>query len=413
MSAALPWAGLAGLTLWVAIPGPWSLALAALGFGLAALDRSSKVTPMRWALVVGVGAVLCGFLVESRVRGVIADGDGLWEAREAALYEQLRDDFDQVLDRSISAASTLADGFAGGNQMTFAQLQKVRRSGGIDGLAVYDDDGQLVIWDGEHRGQVPENVRLGAAGFAYGEVPLASHFYVTRAIEGGGTAMVSILLESDLPEQIRAETGDFVRRFRERTGEVLRVVRPGQLGGWTAAFAMEWEDQALFSVVLERPSDAERLAGLRAIGQALGLIFLFVVWGLLVAGTAGGRIRASVAASSLLALSVILPPEAFPGLRGISSPAEFMLPLGISLGRLALLLGGGAIVAGLAPRMRVGLRGGAALGVAALALGFPLVIMAFQSSASLGLMSQGESGWLAYSMILGAPLGLSRGWRWS
>lgn len=406
LTAALPWLGLAGLTLWVAFPGPWALGIAAVGFGAAAISRSSRGAPVRWALVVGVAAVMAGFVVETRVQGVMTDGDGLWEVREAVLYQQLREEFDQLLDRSISTASTLAEGFALGNRMAFSELQRMRRTGGFDGLAVFDDEGRLVIWDGEHRGRVPENVRLGGAGFAYGDLPLASHFYVTQPIEGGGTAMVAILLESDLPEQVRAETGDFARRFRDRTGEQLRILRPDQLGDQKAAFSMQWEDQSLFSVVLERPTDTERLEGLRGAGQAIGLVFLLLVWALLVAGTVGGRVRASVAASSLLTLSLVLPPEAFPGLGALSNPAQFMAPLGISLGRLALVLSSGAIVAGLVHRVPFADRRGSAASLLFFVLGFPLVAYGFSQGASLGLLSQAESGWLAYTLILGGCLGL-------
>ncbi len=394
---ALPWAALLALATWARWPGPIWLVVAA-GTVTAALiaGRYGPVRRIVGLLVVLVG-VLVGFGVQQRDVHLTRSWDAYWSDREAVVVEDLDRRLGQLLDRTIANVGTLADEAASGNLPDLSRMAVLRGGAGLSALALYDGDGVLRIWDGMHRGQVPQAVKLGEQPYVFGEAPLFSYLYVTRPVAGGGTAVGALLLRTDLPGQT-GDDQDFSSRFHARTGETLQLSTPDRARA-AGVFDYMHEDNALFSLSVQRPSQAARRAELRARGQFWVTAAVLAAWFLLGLAADPSALRGTPALIVGFMLALILPVHVVPGLAALSGPGDVLLFPAGTLARLIVTLAFLVVAAGgarpwLWPRVPMAVAGGA------VAVGFPLVARGFGTSASVGFLAGTEGGWVAYQVAL-------------
>ncbi len=349
------WSGVVGLAAWSRWPSPWWLACVAallLAWLVTAGGRARASGVRAFVGVLLAGGVVSGFVAHHQLRSLSVGWERLWEQREARAAEELSRSLDELLRRAERAADRLAglpvperDGVAA------ASLAEIRRETDVAALALYDSAGGPLVWDGIHRGRVPDPVRSGASRYAYGERPLFSYLYVTAPRpDAGGTAVAAVLLRTDLPAGLAGRRGGFASDFELRTGESIRIFRPREAGrAAEAVWDLRWEDRTLFSVAVEEPDRAaEREAVTDRWIRVLGLLAV-AAWALLGLGTAAASGALAPAAASLLLLALLLPVGRITGFEALGSPASFLLPgpVSASLGRLLALVAAGAVIAGM------------------------------------------------------------------
>ena len=189
------------LAAWIDQPNTWWLLTAAAAVVGSVLSPENRSRTGRAGLLLLLAAVLTGFLAHGRLNLLAQDFEGYWERREAVVAQVLEAELQALLGAGEAAAEALtaAPSIPEGDPR-YRWVARLRRSRGFTAMAVYDSAGSLLVWDGTHRGAVPDQVRFGSVPYAYVDRPLFSHLYFTEPLPGGrGTAMVAALLRSDLP----------------------------------------------------------------------------------------------------------------------------------------------------------------------------------------------------------------------
>jgi signal transduction histidine kinase len=389
-----PGAALVALALWCAVPTPWLLAAAAAGVAAAVVARPRGSLGAGAATLL-ILAILAGFHAHRQAAELRSGWAAYWADREEAVGRRLAVELEELLQRGEEAVEGLAGMVQGPEaRPSLESLSELRRSRGAAALALYDAEGDLRIWDGVHRGRVPEEVQRGAERYAYRERPLFGYLYVT-APAGGGTAAAAYLLRTNLPDRLASEADDFATRFRDRVGEEVRLfpvpLAPGQ-GGWE----LEADGEVLVSVVLEPPDAGARIEArlLRWRGIVFGL--LLGAWLLLALASPPGAGRAVTVGAVVLLAAVAPVPGTAPGVGLLFGTGAAPLPgsVELSLGRLLALsvacVATGAVVA--RPRLRLPpWVGGSVAAIAATAL---LAWLA-EGVRPVGF-ARGEAVWVAY-----------------
>jgi hypothetical protein len=361
-------------------------------------------------LLLLLAAVLTGFLVHGRLNLLAEDFEGYWERREADVAQVLEGELQALLGagEAASEALTAALNIPEGDPR-YRWVARLRRSTGFTAMAVYDSAGRPLVWDGTHRGAVPDPVRFGSVPYAYGDRPLFSHLYFTEPLPGGrGTAMVAALLRSDLPASLEAEGGDLASRIRARTGEEMRLSR-AELAAGEGIWDLRLGDEILFSVAVARPSPAGRAEQVKERwAWALGVLVL-VSWVVLALAGRGVPRHAGVAAIALASLGVLLPLGSMLRSPGLFAPGAFVLPgpLGLSLGQVLGLAVAAALGLGLASVPFRTLRGWTVAIVVALL--FPVLTAGMRFGASPDFLAGTETGWVGFEVVLALLLTLAAG----
>jgi len=402
------WLGVAALGLWAAYPTGWLLLLAAAGT-LAAVPRDGVGSRGRaLGTVVLLGGILAGFGAHRQVGRVVSDWEGYWSAREAAVGERLEAALETELRAAEDAASALAAMSVDSVPSTSGPLAGLRDQFGVTALALYSAGGDLLAWDGVHRGRVPEEVQRGLRRYAYGDLPLFGYLYVTAPTAVGGTAVAAVLLRADLPGALAAGGGDFASRFLRDAGEPIRLVRfttAGASPGW------DWKlgERTLFTVVVDPPTREERAGQVLATWQVRVAGAAVLAWLLLALGAGGARVGGVTASGVLLLLASVLPFQRIGSLAPLFDPAAFALPgpVPLTLGRTAALALALVPLAGVlpAPRRRLSPLQGAGL----VALGLPLLVAWLAAAPSAVGLTRAPLLWMAYQGVLAAVLTLTLG----
>lgn len=403
--AALPWIAVLSLVAWARSPHA-GLLLLATGVTLLALARFRQGPRLvSLGLLVVLAGVVLGFHVQERDRQLTVAWDEYWVDQEARVIADLGRRLDGLLDRSIANVATLAEEADAGNLVSNERVGALRRGAGLAALAVYGPGGVPRVWDGMHRGVVPLEVKLGERPFFFGESPLFSYLYVTAPRADGGTVVGAVLLRADLPGQA-GDVDDLASSFHVRTGETLRLSTPdrARLG---EIFDYMHEGQALFSLAVERPTQAARRGELFRQGAGRCGLLAALAWLLLAvsSGPATGGVRLGVVAGLLLA--ALAPVDILPGLAAFDAPGDVLLPVipNGTLARVILVLAALSLGAGMAA-FRGWRRVGAIVGGAVVAAVAPMAVEHLRRAASVGFLSGLESGWVAYQWALAAGLSL-------
>lgn len=397
-----PWLAAAGLALWTAIPGGAPLILAAAGVTAAALWGRGGSRLWTLGTVVVVGGILAGFEAHRQGSSLRDDWPAYWAGREAAIGDQLDEELQRRLEAGEAAVAILADlGSEPAALPDARRLRELREEYALTAVALYDNDGDLRAWDGEHRGKVPDAVQWGLRQYVYEEQPLFGYLYITAPAGGAGTAVAAFLLRSDLPGRLGVNAPDFASRFRAEVGEQVRVFSAPlaeEQGGWELTIG----DRVLLSVLLEPPRAADRID--RTMDRwRLGVAGVVLLGWLLLALGGPPRLASGAAASATLVFIVgVAPLHEFAWLAPLFDEAEFVLPgpLPVSLGRAALLLGAMVTFVSVLPRPRLRLSPPVVGGIMALAA--PALLLWLRAGAAPPALAGGEAVWLIYQGVAGA-----------
>ena len=407
-----PWIALVSLSVWVASPSSLSLVFAALGMiaGFFGGLRERGVVWVSGSIILVIG-ILVGFFADHEVSDLSTNWNRLWAVREAEVGEQLRDELQALLSSSEAAADQLALGETEFERLEDVRtIQDIRAQHRVSALAFYDSDGRLRIWDGMHRGKVPEEVQAGQVRYAYVDLPLFGYLYVTALAPDGGVAVAAQLMRTDLPLEIGARLGDFGSEFLDLTGEPIRI-NPGDTPNSEGLVPLLLPDgERLLEVLIERPDATDRAAQVLARWRWLVSGGLLIAWLLLAVGGVPKRSTGVIATGGLLFLLALLPLQEIAGLEGIFDWTLFALPLWptalkISLGRLVLLTIAAFTGFAVLPRPKIAMPVWAA--ALSTALLFPLVIAWVRSGLQPLSLGSDRLEWIVYETALAAMLGLT------
>ncbi len=337
-----PWLALAALGLWAATPSGPPLAVAAVALAVSAMASSPRPRPSALGFVAVVVGILAGFVAHRQVSEVTRDFGAYWDRREEEVGSLLQARLEALLQDAETAADGLAQEVARGAGATQAELVQLRRRSGVTALALYGPTGELRVWDGMHRGRVPEEVQRGVRRYAYAGLPLFGHIYVTAPAGDAGTAVAAVLLRTGLPDPLAADAGDFASSFRTQTGEEIRIVAAGAAGaagGWDFRLG----NRVLFTVVLQPPTVDARARRLMARWRVRVSLIAILAWLLLAAGLPAHRASVVVGVGVLGLLAVTLPFDEVQGLGELfrRAPHEGAF---VTLGRWAALTAAAGIV---------------------------------------------------------------------
>ena len=406
-SGFLIWMGFLSLILWARLETSWALAAAAV-FACTSVIKARGSSRRGISAFLLVAGVAVGFHTDLVDRRLTEDWQSYWDGRRDDVGGELERVLNGLVARGDSSVARVVRAATTAGDRTVLQdsLQAVVDGSGMAGAAVYGPDGRLMAWAGGHRGRVPDGVLTGASQYAYFGTPLFSYLYFTAEIPGGlGTAMVASLMRSDLPEAFATGLGDFVSRFREETGERIRIARTDRVAG-PGVFDFGWEDEALLSFTVQEPEPMTRRSERRGTGIHIVIALAALVW--LLESFSGSRRDLPYSVTALLAAAAVLPLE---GLlpADLVNPAFLRLagPFPLPLGRVLLVsLAAVPLAVLLAPRLK-GV--GSWLAPPIVALGFPLVLHWMGQSASLELLGTTDVRWIVFQASITLILTLIAG----
>jgi HAMP domain-containing protein len=355
-------------------------------------------------------AILAAFGAQRQVGELTSGWDEYWAEREAEVGGTRLDDALQGLLASGEAAADSLARMAGelalSRERDVTALKRLRVRQGASALALYDRQGQLILWDGEHRGKVPEDVQRGDQRYLYRDLPLFGYLYVTAKASNGSVAMAAYLLRTDLSPDVGADVGDFRSEFLRETGESIRISAESPTiseGVWELTVP---DGERLLSVVIERPELTARVSTVMGRWQAVVSMSLLLSWLLLAVGGPPRLAAGTVAAGSLLFLAAFLPLDRIDRLTALFGPGLFELPgpLPVSLGRFGLLALAGFTVIAVLPRPKLEIPFWAAGLISGLL--FPLAILLTQGGLRAESLAGGRLEWIVYQGALAAVLTL-------
>ena len=404
-----PWVALAALAFWTSGERPAALFVAAGGVAAAALAPRGRGLLWGVGVAVLVVAILVGFYAHRQVDGVLSDWDGYWADRVSEIEVDLNAELDRRQAAGEQASDALAALWEGSRSgIDPGEVAELRDRSGSSALALYDPTGALVVWDGVHRGRVPEDVQRGDRRHAYRDLPLFGYLYVTSLADDGSVAVAAYLLRAALPEGLRADARDLVARFEEETGERIRITEDDP-GIAEVVWDLALDDDRLLSVVLEPPAATERAARIMDAWR-VRVAVLVVLGGLLVAlagpKTAGA---ATAAALGLISLAAWLPVDQLAALGNAFDPELFGLPgpVPLTLGRFTLLCIVSFTLVAVLPRPRPRLA--PALVAALAALAYPAVLTWVGSGTAPTALAGARFDWVVYETGLASLLALITG----
>ncbi|MDE2782958.1 MAG: ATP-binding protein [Gemmatimonadota bacterium] len=403
------WIGFFCLLAWTRVDSPWILAATSLCIALSAARAARGWRHASATLLLGAGVVV-GFHTDATTRRLSSDWAEYWEERRSAVAERVGLEFDALVvegERTVARVSELA---RVGSPPAVLQdsLRNILEESGMTAVAVLDEDGRFVAWEGSHHGRLPEGVAAGTSRYAYSGTPLFSYLYfAAEQPAGGGTAVAASLMGSDLPAPFASGLGDFASRFAEESGERIRIESSERTAG-PGVLDLGWPDETLLSIAIVEPDPSERRSEVRASRAGLVVILAALAWLLHAFYGARGGVRYAV--GGLVAAAVMVP------LESILKTPEFLAlatrsldgPLPLSLGRV-LLLGAAAapivILAG--PRRRLG--SAAWVLPVTVAISFPLILSWLGDAASLEVLGSSDLQWVVFQLAATLVLTLVAG----
>ncbi|CAN5834150.1 hypothetical protein BH23GEM9_BH23GEM9_02630 [soil metagenome] len=370
-------------------------------------EPDSKSTVPR-SLAVSLGLLLIGIGLATvfswQFHRIERDWAGVVAQREAGLSTSLRRQMADLEARGAETAEIAAQLAASHRgELLFRRLAAVQEQTGVDALAVYSDDGDLLAWAGEHRGPMPDSIWIRDGTAYFEERPLFSYIYFPVAVPGRAEhAVAAVLVETGIiGEGVDGAFADIVAArtrtrasFRRGGGE--RAVWALVSGADTVVHArLDPLTQAEWRGTLNRA--ARRAVLLSVLGAFIALAAAWLRW----SSPAHGRTAAAAPLFLLLPILGFAPlRDSFAAVR-FFSPLLFTLPVpgDISLGRmLAVLLPMAALAAGSRRRTRpvrsalifTGLCGLVLAGV------YPFVLSVLLDGATPALLQTSASLWLGF-----------------
>ena len=404
-----PWLALAALAAWTASASPWALVAAAAGIAARAFSAPRPGPAAGAGSAVLVAGILLGFLAHRQVRDVLADWEGYWDRRVAEVEVDLNDE----LDRRQAAGEAASDALAAlameaGAAIDREEVEAIREGAGAASAALYNPEGRLVVWDGTHRGKIPEEVQRGQRRHSYYDLPLFGYLYVTTVAPDGSVGVVSFLLRAALPDALDADVGDLATRFYAETGERIRITEEDP-GVSEVVWDLALEEDRLLSVVLERPARDDRAMRILDDWRARVAVLAALAWILLAVGAPRSLAGAVVAALGLVSLAGWLPLQLLGPFERAFDASFFTLPgpVPLTIGRLALMALAAFTLVAVLPRPPVRLPPFVA--GALIAAAFPALCAWIAAGAAPTALAGPRFEWIVYEIALAALLSLAAG----
>ena len=405
-----PWLALCALGLWTASPDSLWLLAAALGVTAGAAVRP-KSLGLAWGsgLVVLVGSVVVGFYGHRQVDEIVHDFDAWWADRSAVVGEIFSEEMTRRYDSGEAATLALIEAWLESPDVDLGLVQELRARHGPSALALYDPVGRLVVWDGVHRGRVPEAVQAGVQPYSYHDFPFFGYFYYTATGDDGSTAVAAFLLRSALPEGWRADVDDFASSFYEETGERVRISEQDPGPGEGPVWDLTYRGERILSVSVDRPEPGARADRMMVRWATAVSVLALVAWILLATARPRQYSSTVVAAGTLLLLASWLPFDEIPFMAILFDPEAFELagPVPISLGRFALIGITVFAVVSVLRRPRVSLPPWAA-GLA-VAVTFPMLLGWAVAGSGPTALAASRLEWVVYQVAAAALVSLAAG----
>ena len=401
-----PWLGVLALAAWTRWPSVALLVFAGASALTVLAARPGGGPARALSSAVIFAGVIIGSFGHIDLRRISQNFDAYWDLRSARAEEALDERLQRLLVMGEEAVTRIGNLASGGTNTTVLDgLRGVRQETGMTLAAIYGPEGEFLVWDGVHRGVVPEELRMGDVRYLYRDRPLFSYLYFTAPIPGGGTAMAAALIKANLPRNLEGDPGDFVTDFRDGVGEDLRVFRAERTSG-EDVFDLRWENEALFSVSVVRPTQEQRLSEVRSTWSRIVGLLAVIAW-LMLAFTAGSE-KSDRAAGALtpLGLALLAPVGAAMGSPPFFTAADFVLPGPVPVSFERVLLLGVALGVVLAAHMPPPIRFRSLASGFAVLIGFPLLSTLILGGAGPGILVGAEGKWIAYQMVMAILLTL-------
>ncbi len=367
------------------------------------------------ALAVLIGLLVIGGLLEDRFDRIRDDWEALAHSQEERISAVLARRMATAVERGRRAATRAAQAVEvapAGRATTqlFRSLEQVREQARVNALVVFTSSGGLKAWAGDHRGSIPDEVRIGAAGTYFVERPLYSYLYFTSVAGGRGERAVAALLVDTVlvpragEPALQLDRGAIDPFATRPPGRATMHAGPGK-GAGTAWSLIEGRD-TIGHARVKPITQAELRADIDQDARVLGVLGSLVVLVLLSFGWLRAvehhRTRFSAALPFIAwSIALVIAPEGHVlRLERLYSPLMFVLTtpgdmtLGVVLGTLLPL---GALVA----TARAPVLGGRAYalalaaGAVAVALGYPAALRLFLDSSTPSLFAHDTAFWVA------------------
>lgn len=388
---------------------PW-LGVSLVGTALWTLGAGRS---RRWLYLAGAAVLWLSLGIASGVQYRLHIVSTDWEGLQLGIEESSADALGEALDNLLNQGERAAEGAAeaGGrlesSRRLFTSLEQVHRSSGVSAVALFDSTGTAVAWAGEHRGQIPEQVRLGRTAYVYEEGPLYSYLYFVRPLESGATTVAAFLLESKVGSRERLQP--FADEFERRYGTLPQFWTPAQARGdavWDWVTDVPILSVSFAELTQQHWWDRVVRSGRLWTGLACGIALLLLSFSWFRSRTEDSGVPVLVGTVALL----LAPMDEITAASDLFSPLNFVLPgpFDVTLGVLCILLLGATLwVLTHASRFRTRrLPFGLAAALATIA--FPAGLELTIGSAAEGLMTRTPVGGapmlLASVLVIALPL---------
>ncbi|MCI0433585.1 MAG: HAMP domain-containing histidine kinase [Gemmatimonadetes bacterium] len=393
--------------LWMYAGAITILATAGLAWRTPAASAAGRASLVAGLVFTGAALAVCGF-AQQRFRHIQFDWDRVVREREQQLGTRLDRRMSVVAQRGRLAAERAAAMAETDSVAPFEALATVRASMDIDALMLFTSSGDLVAWDGDHRGTIPDVIRRGGRPL-YAERPLYSYLYFPAPVKGRALHAVSaVLLETGTPPRPGEPAA---RRTVAARTNVPAQFRSGPGHGPDVAWSLVIDGDSVVHARLERTSQAEMRASVAATARRAAVLLALVALALIAAGWL--EVARAVGSRRWTMLPLLVAPIAFVltpwgpvlDLERLLSPGLFLPPTSgePSLGELmSVVVPMTALAATLhAPRVTarswVVALGGAAL---LLAVAYMLAIRLALSAATQSLLLTPSALWLGLQPLI-------------
>ena len=338
---ALAYVSLVTILHWSAKLALPSLVVSLSAFLLAAVlvrfARGSRLisTPFYLALAVQAAAIAWGGYTTWQLSQLRHEWPSIVAERQQRLHRELDRRVDGIVERGRLTAAVAANRAAQADSSAlFGVLAQLREESNVDAVVYISETGQLIAWAGEHRGRLPDAVRLGRTGVTFVEQPLYSYVYFASPVAGRRmNAITAVLLGTALPEHAADEAVSSSVRELVQQGATFRP-GAGPAGTWPLVVASDTIAHARLTTITQARWRDHVVTVAQRVMLALAALMLLLI------GAAWLRRpnRRLATAIPLLAAAgaLAVAPIGALGLSTLYSPGLFLLPIpgGVSLGTM-------------------------------------------------------------------------------
>jgi PAS domain S-box-containing protein len=354
--------------------------------------------------------VVVGFAAHQQVDRILRDFDTYWAERDTVVGTILGQELDRLTQAGFAADSQLIAAWtSSAGALDVQVVRDLRARYAPSALALYGRSGELLLWDGVHRGRVPESVQGGEVAHAYHDLPLFGYLYTTAIADDGSVAVAAHLLRSSLPESLGADMGDFATEFYRETGEQIRITEDDPAPWDGVVWDLVQEQDRILSVVVDRPVREIRAQQITDRWSAALAVLVLIAWLLIALGGPRRRASAALAAGTLLLLAAWFPLDHMAMFAPLFDPTTFALPgpVPMSMGRYILVGIAAFTLVSVLPRPRYSLSAWTA-GLGA-ALAFPLLIAWAAAGPRAGALADSGMAFVGYQVGVAALLAVVAG----